>query len=102
MATKKTEQWQEDDLDLIMSLLEKDYTKAEPEKPPHFPPLYDAPVPVKTGLEAVEAFGWEEEPSEEEPVKEKKSGKKGGLWAILVMEIIVLLGMIYWWVVRIL
>ena len=100
MATKSTEQWQEDDLDLIMSLLEKDYTKAEPEKAPHFPPLYEANVPVKAGLEAVERFNWEE--PIEEPVEEKKSGKKGGLWAILSLEIVVLLGLIYWWVVRIL
>ena len=99
MATKSTEQWQEDDLDLIMSLLEKDYTKAEPEKAPHFPPLYETNVPVKEEQEAVQ-----EEPVFEEPAPEhvKKSGKKGGLWAILSLEIVVLLGLIYWWVVRIL
>ena len=95
MATKKNAQWQEEDLDLIMSLLEKDYTKAEPEKAPSFPPLYEADVPVKEEQVAIQ-----EEPVWEEPVK--KSGKKGGLWAILSLEIVVLLGLIYWWVVRIL
>ena len=95
MATKRTEQWQDEDLDLIMALLEKDYTKAEPEKAPHFPPLYETNVPVKEEQVAIQ-----EEPVEE-PVK-KKSGKKGGLWAILSLEIVVLLGLIYWWVVRIL
>ena len=100
MATKRNDQWKDEDLDLIMSLLEKDYTKAEPEKPPHFPPLYDAPVPEKAEQEPVQEEVIWEEPSAE-PVK-KKSGKKGGLWVILSLEIVVLLGLVYWWVVRIL
>ena len=100
MATKRTEQWQEEDLDLIMSLLEKDYTKAEPEKAPGFPPLYETNVSVNEVQEAVQEEPVWEEPAPE-PVK-KKSGKKGGLWAILSLEIVVLLGLIYWWVVRIL
>ena len=101
MATKRPEQWKEEDLDLIMSLLEKDYTKAEPEKAPNFPPLYDAPVPVAAEQEAVqEEPVWEEPPVE--PVKEKKKSGKGGLWATLSVEIVVLLGLVYWWVVRIL
>ena len=81
MATKRTEQWKDEDLDLIMSLLEKDYTKAEPEK--------------------AEEVIWEEEPPVA-PVKEKKKSGKAGLWVILSLEIVVLLGLIYWWVVRIL
>ena len=99
MATKRTEQWKDEDLDLIMSLLEKDYTKAEPEKAPNFPPLYDAPV--KAEPEKAEEVIWEEEPPVA-PVKEKKKSGKAGLWVILSLEIVVLLGLIYWWVVRIL
>ena len=98
MATKRPEQWKEEDLDLIMSLLEKDYTKAEPEKAPNFPPLYDAPAPAQEAP-AQEEVLWEEPPVA--PVK-KKSGGKAGLWVILSLEIVVLLGLVYWWVVRIL
>ena len=99
LATKRPEQCNDEDLDLIMSLLEKDYTKAEPEKAPNFPPLYDAPAPVKAEQEPTEEVIWEETPVA--PVK-KKSGGKAGLWVILSLEIVVLLGLVYWWVVRIL
>ena len=40
-------QWKDEDLDEILALLDKDYTKAEPEKAPHFPPLFGGPEPVE-------------------------------------------------------
>lgn len=36
-----------DELDELKALLDKDYTKAEPEKAPHFPPLFGGPEPVE-------------------------------------------------------
>ena len=36
-----------DELDELKALLDKDYTRAEPEKPPHFPPLFGGPEPVE-------------------------------------------------------
>ena len=110
MATKSNEQWKDEDLDLIMALLEKDYTKAEPKKAPSFPPLYGdepreekEPVTERSGDEidwgeVVPVMRKQLIPEEELP---KKKGK-AGLWVILVLEIIVLLGLVYWWVVRIL
>ena len=101
MATKRNDQWKEEDLDLIMSLLEKDYTKPEPEKAPDLPPLYGRePQEAAPAAESVE---WEA-PAPMEDKKEKAPGKKGkaGLWVILSLEIVVLLGLVYWWVVRIL
>lgn len=115
MATKRTEQWNDEDLDVIMSLLEKDYTKDETEKAPHFPPLYGSgPLfqeaeqeepkrPLREETVSTEEISWDkvvpvmrkqEEPEETAP---KKKGK-GGLVAILVLEIIVLLGLIGWWI----
>ena len=36
-----------DELDELKALLDKDYTKAEPEKAPHFPPLFGGPEAVE-------------------------------------------------------
>lgn len=102
MATKRNDQWKDEDLDLIMALLEKDYTKEEPKKAPNFPPLYgeepqeeEAPA-AETAPESGE---WEA-PAPVEDKKEKAPKKKGkaGLVVILVLEIIVLLGLIAWWI----
>ena len=106
MATKSNEQWKDEDLDLIMALLEKDYTKAEPKKAPNFPPLYgDEPREEEEPVteRSVAEIDWGEvvpvmrkqlPPEEELP---KKKGK-AGLVVILVLEIIVLLGLVAWWV----
>ena len=37
----------DDELDELKALLDKDYTKAEPKKAPHFPPLFGGPEPVE-------------------------------------------------------
>ena len=97
MATKRNEQWKDEDLDLIMALLEKDYTKEEPKKAPNFPPLYgEAPQEAAT---APEEPLWEE-PAPVDDKKEKAPKKKGkaGLVVILVLEIIVLLALVAWWI----
>jgi len=102
LATKSNEQWKDEDLDLIMALLEKDYTKAEPKKAPHFPPLYgDAPqeeeAPVTEA--AAEEVEWEiPAPAEEKKEKAPKKKGKAGLVVILVLEIIVLLALVAWWI----
>lgn len=93
MATKRPEQWKDEDLDVIMSLLEKDYTKAEPEKMPELQPrIPEDTVPAEEISE--EELRWEAPVEEKAP---KKKGK-GGLVVILVLEIIVLLGLVGWWI----
>ena len=43
-----------DELDELKALLDKDYTKAEPEKAPHFPPLFGGePLPEEPEQEPV-------------------------------------------------
>jgi hypothetical protein len=45
-----------DELDELKALLDKDYTKAEPEKAPHFPPLFGGePLPEEPEQEPVAA-----------------------------------------------
>ena len=58
-----------DDMDELKELLEKDYTKAEPEKAPHFPPLFGGgPIFREAGEEEEPASGEKAEEAVEETV----------------------------------
>ena len=58
-----------DDMDELKELLEKDYTKAEPERAPHFPPLFGGgPIFREDGEEEEPASGERAEEAVEETV----------------------------------
>ena len=58
-----------DDMDELKELLEKDYTKAEPERAPHFPPLFGGgPIFREAGEEEEPASGEKAEEAVEETV----------------------------------
>ena len=58
-----------DELDELKALLDKDYTKAEPEKAPHFPPLFGGgPIFREDGEEEEPASGEKAEEAVEETV----------------------------------
>ena len=93
MATKRNDQWKDEDLDLIMALLEKDYTKPAAETAPEVEPQ----IPEEAAQEPMaEELRWEAPVLTEEKPPKKKG--KAGLVVILVLEIIVLLGLVAWWI----
>lgn len=60
-----------DELDELKALLDKDYTKAEPEKAPHFPPLFGGePLPEEPEQEPVPVIRAPEAAPAAEPAEE--------------------------------